>query len=46
MGAVTMTFIEYENVTLNELDVGQPFSHDNNIAIAFKGDDCMSAVGH
>ena len=46
MGAVTMTFIEYENVMVNELDVGLPFSHDNNIAITFKGDDCKTAVGH
>jgi hypothetical protein len=46
MGAVTMTFIEYENVMVNELDVGQPFNHDNTITITFKRDDCKGGVGH
>jgi hypothetical protein len=45
MGAITMTVIEYENVRVNEMDVGEPFHHDNTITIAFKRDDCKDAVG-
>ena len=44
MGAISMIFIEYENVMVNELDAG-PFNHDNTITITFKRDDCRSAVG-
>lgn len=46
MGAATMIFVEYEKVIINELEVGQPFNHDNNITIRFKRDDCKDAVGH
>jgi hypothetical protein len=43
-GAISMIFIKYENVMVNELDAG-PFNHDNTITITFKRDDCRSAVG-
>jgi hypothetical protein len=43
-GAISMIFIEYENVMVNELDAG-PFNHDNTITITFKRDDCRSALG-
>ena len=46
MGAFSMIFIEYENATINELEVGEPFSHDNKITITFKRDVCKTAVGH
>lgn len=46
MGANTMIFIEYENVMVNELQVGEPFDHDNHITIYFKRDDCRSPVFH
>jgi hypothetical protein len=46
MGAFSLIFVEYENVRINELEVGEPFSHVNNITITFKRDDCKSAVGH
>jgi hypothetical protein len=45
MGAVTMTIIEYENVTVNELNTGATFNHDNIIRVTFKRDDCRGAVG-
>ena len=44
MGAISMIFIEYENVMVNELDAG-PINHDNTITITFKRDDCRSSVG-
>ena len=44
MGAISMIFIEYENVMVKELDFG-PFNHDNTITITFKRDDCRSSVG-
>jgi len=44
LGAISMIFIEYENVMVSELDAG-PFNHDNTITITFKRDDCRSAVG-
>jgi hypothetical protein len=44
MGAISMIFIEYENVMVKELEAG-PFNHDNTITITFKRDDCRSAVG-
>ena len=46
MGASSLVFVIYENVTVNELQMGEPFSHDNNIAMSFKRDDCRSTVGH
>ena len=45
MGAISMIFIEYENVMVMESDFG-PFNHDNTITITFKRDDCRSSVGY
>jgi hypothetical protein len=44
-GAMSIIFIEYENVFVSELDAG-PFNHDNTITITFKWNDCRSAVGN
>ena len=40
MGAVSIIFIAYEKVTINELQAGEPFSNDNHITITFRRDDC------
>ena len=45
MGAISMIFIEYENVMVSELDAG-PLNHADTITITFKRDDCRSAVGN
>ena len=44
-GAVSVSFIEYEKVTVSETEAGQPFSRDNHITVTFKRDDCMRGVG-
>jgi hypothetical protein len=42
MGLVSLFSIEYEHVTVRELQVGQPFSQDNTITMTFKSDSCHS----
>ena len=42
MGALSMIFVLYEKVTINELQAGEPFSNDNHITITFRRDDCSS----
>jgi hypothetical protein len=44
--AASVSWIEYEHVTVSELQAGQPFSHDNTITVAFTNDNCRSVAGH
>ena len=46
MGAVSIVSIEYEQVTVSELQVGQPFSNDNTITVTFKSGTCQSTDGN
>ena len=46
MGAISMVFIEYEHVTVSELQTGKPFSHDNTITVTFTSDTCHSMGGN
>jgi hypothetical protein len=41
MGTVSMISTEYENVSIHEMRVGtNPFTKDNTISVAFKGESC------
>jgi len=42
MGLVSLFSIEYEHVTVRELQIGQPFSQDNTITVTFENDGCHS----
>lgn len=44
--AASVLWIEYEHVTVSELQTGQPFSHDNTITITFTSDSCHSIGGN
>jgi len=44
--SASVSSIEYEHVTVSELQAGQPFGHDNAITVGFTNDNCRSAVGH
>jgi hypothetical protein len=44
--AASISWIEYEHVTVSELQTGQPFSHDNAITITFTSDSCHSIGGN
>ena len=47
MGAAASIFvIEYEHVTVSELQTGQPFGHDNTITVTFTSDTCQSIGGN
>ena len=46
MGLVSLFSIEYEHVTVSELQVGQPFSQGNTITVTFKSDSCHSTDGN
>jgi hypothetical protein len=42
MGMISMSVIEYEHVTINELEyANQPFSKDNTINVSFKNEGCQ-----
>jgi hypothetical protein len=43
MGAISVSSVEYEHVTIRELrDENQPFGDNNTITITFKNGDCQS----
>jgi hypothetical protein len=44
--AASVSWIEYEHVTVSELQTGEPFSHDNTITITFTSDSCHSIGGN
>jgi hypothetical protein len=46
MGLATVSWIEYENITISEFQHGdQPFSKDHTITVTFKSYDCQRAAG-
>jgi|HubBroStandDraft_1064217.scaffolds.fasta_scaffold39403_3 hypothetical protein len=46
MGLASMSFIEYENITISEpQDGNQPFSKDHTITVTFKSYDCQRPSG-
>ncbi len=46
MGLATMSWIEYENITISEFQHGdQAFSKDHTIRVTFKSYDCQRASG-
>jgi hypothetical protein len=40
MGIVSVSWIEYEHVTISEMQRGQPFDRDNTITLTFTNDSC------
>jgi hypothetical protein len=46
MGALSMSFIEYEHITISEpQDANQPFRKDHTITVTFKSYDCQRPAG-
>jgi hypothetical protein len=43
-GAISVQTIEYEHVTISQVNTGQPFGHDNVITVAFKNQDCQAVT--
>ena len=42
MGAISVSSVEYEHVTVSELaDANQPFGHNNTITVRFKNGECL-----
>jgi len=42
MGAISMSSVEYEHVTVSELaDANQSFGHNNKITVRFKNGECL-----
>jgi hypothetical protein len=47
MSAVSVLSVEYEHVTIRELqDANQPFGNNNTITVTFKSDNCQRPTGH
>jgi hypothetical protein len=46
MGALSVSVIEYEHLSLSEMQAGEPFSHDNIITVTFTNDVCRSVAAH
>jgi hypothetical protein len=44
MGANSVQTIEYEHVTIIQLNTGQPFGHDNVITVTFNDQDCQAVA--
>lgn len=40
MGAISISWIEYEHVTISESQYADPFARDNTITVTFKIDGC------
>jgi hypothetical protein len=46
MGAISLSSVEYEHVTISELqDANQPFGNNNTITVTFKNDNCQMPAG-
>ena len=46
MGLMSMSVVEYEYVTINELEhANQPFGKDNTITVTFKSENCQELSG-
>jgi hypothetical protein len=46
MGAISMSVIEFEHVTINEVQyANQPFGNDNTITVTFKNEKCQELTG-
>jgi len=46
MGLVSLQSIEYEHVTISQLNNGQPFSNDNVITVTFTNQNCQAVAHH